>query len=114
MPLLRTPFHLSYILYLSSYSPALARCYLRIATWLCRISGVHPSFLLHPLDFASPEDATELAFFPGMRLSLAHKMEIVGSAIQILHKSFEILPLGMHVHRAAEVLEAAGAEVTSC
>jgi peptidoglycan/xylan/chitin deacetylase (PgdA/CDA1 family) len=105
MPIVRTPFHLSYLLYLSRYSPVLARFYLRAATLLCRFSGVQPSFLLHPLDFASPEDATELAFFPGMRLSLDHKLEVANNAIHILQKSFEILPVGMHVRHSEKHLQ---------
>ena len=51
MPVFRVPFHLSYILYLSAFSPALALVYFRMALMLCRATGTPPSLLLHPLDF---------------------------------------------------------------
>src|SRR5438067_23563 len=70
MPLFRTPFHLSYLVWLFGYSERLARTYLQIALDLCRLSGTAPSFLLHPLDFLGPREAPELAFFPGMKISL--------------------------------------------
>ncbi|HEY6563250.1 MAG TPA: polysaccharide deacetylase family protein, partial [Pirellulaceae bacterium] len=51
IPLLRIPFHLSYLLYLGQWSRGLALAYFRNAVRWCRIWGVEPSFLLHPLDF---------------------------------------------------------------
>ena len=98
-PIFRTPFHLSYLLYLSSFSTTLSETYLRLALLLCRLRGVEPSFLLHSLDFAAPEDAPELKFFPGMNLSLEHKLAVADSTIRILRRSFELLPVGAHVAR---------------
>ncbi len=34
---------------------------------MCRLRGVEPSVLLHPLDFLGANDIDSLAFFPGMR-----------------------------------------------
>src|SRR5690606_10638131 len=51
MPLFRLPFHATYILYLAQYSVRAARAYLHTAIRLCRLRGVAPSLLLHPLDF---------------------------------------------------------------
>ena len=67
IPVIKTPFHMSYLIYLSRFSRPLMRSYLRArALALCRRAGVEPSFLLHPLDVLGPEQAPQLAFFPGM------------------------------------------------
>ncbi len=66
IPGLKTPFHLSYLLYLSRFSESLMERYLDLALAACRAAGFGPSFLLHPLDFLGSEDAPGLAFFPGM------------------------------------------------
>ena len=50
MPVLKAPFHLSYLLYMARVSERLMMSYLRTALAVCRASGVEPSFLLHPLD----------------------------------------------------------------
>jgi hypothetical protein len=46
MPLLRTPIHLSYLLFLAQFSLPLARAYWGLALMLCRWTGVAPSLLL--------------------------------------------------------------------
>jgi len=93
VPLIRTPFHLSYLIYLSAYSERLARAYLRLALTLCRASGVEPSFLLHPLDFLGPDEAPELGFFPGMRVSLQRKLDLADFALASIAESFRIVTL---------------------
>ena len=109
IPILRTPFHLSYLLYLSSYSKKLSETYLKLAVLLCRLRGVQPSFLLHSLDFAAPEDAPELAFFPGIKLSLEHKLAVADSTIRILSNAFELVPMGPHVSHLRAALRPATA-----
>ena len=94
MPLLRLPIHLSYILYIGLFSPRLALSYLRFALWLCRRFGVSPSFLLHPLDFASLEDAPALQFFPAMSMPFDRKMRLVEQVLKMLRKNFVVLPMG--------------------
>ena len=108
IPFIRTPFHLSYLLFLSRYSPLLANSYLQIATTLCRITGVRPSFLLHSLDFAEPENAPELAFFPGMQLSLEHKLQVADSAIRILKRSFDLQSMERYTESWAQSRKRAG------
>jgi len=93
IPIVRTPFHLSYLVWLRSYSNAAARWYLRMALGLCRMSGVLPSFLLHPLDFLGPNEAHELRFFPGMSQSLETKLELAEFAIRSLAQRYRILPM---------------------
>jgi hypothetical protein len=94
MPIFRIPIHLSYILYLGLFSTRLALAYLRISLWLCRIFRISPSFLLHPLDFASIDDAPALKFFPAMAMPFHKKMKIAEAALRILRGNFEVLPMG--------------------
>ena len=93
MPCLRVPIHVSYLLYLSALSPALAKTYFRFALTLCRLCGTEPSILLHPLDFLGAEDCTALRFFPAMNLPAETKLEIVSDACDQLGSSFTIQPL---------------------
>jgi peptidoglycan/xylan/chitin deacetylase (PgdA/CDA1 family) len=99
MPVLRTPFHMSYLLYLARRSERLMTEYLRVAIRACRLSGVQPSFLLHPLDFLGAEHAPGLAFFPGMDLPGARKRELVRLALQILGASFRLVPMAEHARQ---------------
>jgi hypothetical protein len=101
MPLSKTPIHVSYLLYLSLLSPALALRYFRAALWLCRRTGVQPSLLLHPLDFLSQEDAPALSFFPAMRLPKEKKLAIVSAALRLLSEYFTVVPMRQHVQVVA-------------
>ncbi|MDE2573488.1 MAG: polysaccharide deacetylase family protein, partial [bacterium] len=87
MPILRVPIHVSYLLYLSAVSPALARRYFGFALALCRITNTEPSILLHPLDFLGGDDCPELAFFPAMNMRAKEKLEIVDFACNTLAES---------------------------
>ena len=49
-PVIKVPFHLSYLMYISRFSERLMVGYLRAALLACRLAGTQPSFLLHPLD----------------------------------------------------------------
>ncbi len=102
MPIFKTPFHLSYLLYLSMWSPALAALYLKVAIFLCRASGVQPSFLLHPLDFLGPEDDGDLAFFPGMGIPRERKLEQVVKVFEILSRHFRLVSMSEHARVAEE------------
>jgi hypothetical protein len=104
IPIVRTPFHLSYLIYLAAFSPVLARLYLKLALSLCKWAKVQPSFLLHPLDFLGPEEAAELAFFPGMQLTVAQKMDVVKMAFDELEGSFQVVSMQQHVTGAFESL----------
>jgi hypothetical protein len=96
LPLFKTPIHISYILYASSYSPALAKLYFRTALKLCRFVGVQPSILLHPLDFLGCDDVQELAFFPGMQMTGARKVKIVHELLTLLRAEFTVVPMKQH------------------
>ena len=96
MPIFKTPIHLSYILYASKYSEFLARAYFRFALLMCRISGVEPSILLHPLDFMGYDDTGDLAFFPGMDMRSDRKIRIVRTVIAELRKHYELCTMLEH------------------
>jgi hypothetical protein len=102
MPLLRVPFHASYVLYLASRSPALAIAYFRTAIGLCRAGGVQPSILLHPLDFLGADDGlSDLAFFPAMGMPRAAKLETLDRILAILTEHFEVVSMERHARALA-------------
>ena len=100
IPVIKTPFHMSYLIYLSRFSRGLMRRYLSAALGLCRRTGVNPSFLLHPLDILGPEHASELAFFPGMDLPAEHKRAIVSEILGRLSEQFTLVPMSSHATTA--------------
>jgi len=93
MPIFRVPFHMSYLLYLSRFSRPAAWAHFTTSLTMCRLGGVTPSFLLHPLDFLGCDKVKELAFFPGMDLPTARKIEFVDAGMERLKKMFEVVPL---------------------
>ncbi|MBV8199926.1 MAG: polysaccharide deacetylase family protein [Acidobacteria bacterium] len=96
LPVLRTPIHLSYLLYIGGFSPALARRYLRLALALCRQAGIGPSLLLHPLDFLGADEVPELAFFPAMRRPAEQKLREIGEHLAAFCQSFHVVSVGEH------------------
>lgn len=99
IPIVKTPFHLSYLLYLSRYSRSLMRLYLKTALTLCRLTRTEPSFLLHPLDLLGGEQVPTLAFFPGMDVSAARKIDVFKEVLGEIRKSFEPVTMGEHAKR---------------
>jgi peptidoglycan/xylan/chitin deacetylase (PgdA/CDA1 family) len=67
-PVVRTPMHLTYLMFLGAYSPAAARAYFRAALAACRVARLAPSVLLHPTDFLFAEDVPVMEFFKAMKL----------------------------------------------
>lgn len=100
MPLVRIPIHFSYLIYLSSYSAPAALLYFRTALTLCRLTGVQPSLLLHPLDFLGADDVQDLAFFPGMGLPHQRKLWLVGEALRLLTAQFTVVTMQEHAQWA--------------
>lgn len=96
MPLVRAPIHLSYLLYLHSFSPLLARTYWRMALAMCRATGLEPSILLHPLDFLGNDDGVGLEFFPAMNMPREEKLRCMASAIDLLRQQFQVVPMREH------------------
>ena len=100
MPCFKVPIHVSYLLYLDQFSRTLAMTYWRMALTMCRLAGVGPSLLLHPLDFMGADDDSDLAFFPAMGCGHARKVELVGKVIDSLTQHYNVVPMKDH---AAEV-----------
>ncbi len=100
VPGARTPFHLSYLMYLAGFSEAAMLGYLRAALALCRATGTEPSFLLHPLDLLAAADAPGLEFFPGMALGAARKRRLFVRVLGVLGEHFTLVPMAAHAERA--------------
>jgi peptidoglycan-N-acetylglucosamine deacetylase len=94
----KVPIHVSYVLHLARYSPALARLYVRAAVRACHATGIPPSILLHPVDFLGPDDAPDLAFSPGMRTPAKDKLAVVHAYLATLTQRFDVRPVGEHAH----------------
>jgi peptidoglycan/xylan/chitin deacetylase (PgdA/CDA1 family) len=117
IPWIKTPFHVSYLLYLRQFSHALARRYFRVALRLCRLSGVAPSLLLHPLDFLGRDDCPDLAFFPAMRLPSPPKVAFVREVLEDYARAFRVVSMGEHAAYVQEQpadLQARGVEACTC
>jgi hypothetical protein len=105
MPGLRVPFHLTYLLYLARVSEPLMRTYLRTALAACRLAGIGPSFLLHPLDLLSGDEVPELRFFPGMDLPSERKRALFVQVLTMLRDHFTLAPMGVHAAAIRERAE---------
>jgi hypothetical protein len=96
IPIVKVPFHLSYLLYLSSFSIGLMKLYLNFAILMCKITHTQPSFLLHPLDLIGGDQVPELAFFPGMNVSSEKKVKVFKTVIQKLAKNYQLVNMTAH------------------
>ncbi len=104
VPILRLPWHMSYLIYLAQYSESLAMSYLETALALCRLTRTEPSFLLHPLDFLGGDELDALHFFPGMSLPGAKKRELTARVLARLAAEYRLVSLATH----AETIVAGG------
>lgn len=93
MPIFKVPIHASYLLYLGKYSRSLARTYYWQALKLCRLLGVRPSLLLHPLDFLGREDDADMSFFPAMDQPAEKKIELLSDIMGMLLKDYEVVTM---------------------
>lgn len=95
-PGFRVPIHLSYVMYLAGFSTVLAQIYFNTALWTCRLFGVEPSILLHPLDFLGGEDVPRLQFFPSMGMTGEQKIAVVERCLDSLANLFNVGSVGEH------------------
>ena len=105
LPFFRIPFHFSYILHVAGFSVPLALMYFQSALTLCRMTGVQPSLLLHPLDFLGCDDLEGLDFFPAMNLTGETKALVVRKALTTLTKRFRVSTVKEHAlisHQSSE------------
>jgi len=93
IPILRVPFHLSYLIYLSGISPVLMKLYLSVAIFLCKITRTKPSYLLHPLDLIGGDKIKSLAFFPGMNIATEQKVKVFRYTLKKLKYNYKVLPM---------------------
>lgn len=91
MPILKLPFHLSYLIFINNISAGLMRIYLWISLTLCRITKTPISFLLHPLDLIGGDQITHLAFFPGMDIQSDKKIKVFTQVIRTLKRQYELV-----------------------
>jgi hypothetical protein len=103
MPIFKLPFHVSYILYISMFSSTLALTYFKTALGLCRLTGVQPSLLLHPLDFLGCDDVDGLSFFPAMKLPRTRKIWVVNEVLRLISAQYFVLTVRQHAREVPQV-----------
>jgi peptidoglycan/xylan/chitin deacetylase (PgdA/CDA1 family) len=96
VPIIKTPFHMSYLLYLSGFSGFLMLVYLNLAIFMCKITGTSPSFLLHPTDLVGSDKLQALSFFPGMNLASERKATVFEKVIKTLLRHFNVVNMSTH------------------
>lgn len=96
IPILRVPFHFSYLHYLANVSVAAMKTYLQTAITFCKITNTEPSFLLHPLDLIGGDLIPELKFFPGMELSSSYKTELFDIVMEKMTSNFNLVNMSEH------------------
>jgi hypothetical protein len=95
-PVLKVPFHLSYLHYIARWSVKTALGYLQLGLRACRITGTSPSFILHPLDLIGPAEAPQLGFFPGMSTGSEQKLRLFHRVLQAYSQHFSLVPMAVH------------------
>ena len=108
IPIFKIPFHVSYILYIASYSHSLALLYFKFAMRMCQLTNTQPSLLLHSLDFLGKDDVKELAFFPAMNVSKDKKLKLVSDVLSIYSEFYEVVPLREFAREAIAKLGSSG------
>ncbi|MEM7453124.1 MAG: polysaccharide deacetylase family protein [Planctomycetota bacterium] len=102
MPFSRAPIHASYLLYLSGISRRLARLYFKKAMFMCSMTGITPSMLLHPLDFLGSEDAPDLGFLPAMDQPAITKIELLQECLSMMTSRFDVGTMKRHADAVRE------------
>jgi peptidoglycan/xylan/chitin deacetylase (PgdA/CDA1 family) len=102
IPILKIPFHLSYLVYLSGVSNMLMKAYLNMAITFCKITRTQPSYLLHPLDLIGGDKIEALAFFPGMNLNSDKKVKVFKYVIKKMQKNFDLVNMSEFAKSVSE------------
>ena len=95
-PVLKVPFHLSYLHYIGRWSQRVALGYLQAGLVACKVTDTSPSFILHPLDLVGAEVAPELAFFPGMTQSGGRKLQFFHRVLQVYRRNLSLVTMSAH------------------
>jgi hypothetical protein len=101
MPVAKIPIHVSYVIHAHQVNPRLATAYVEASLRACRLAGVGPSILLHPLDILDAKDAPGLEFFPGMALPAGEKQRVLDHVLARLSRDFDVVGTGEHARRLA-------------
>jgi len=96
IPILRVPFHFSYLHYLANIHVSVMKAYLQTAVTFCKLTKTEPSFLLHPLDLIGGDLIPELKFFPGMELSSNYKTELFDIIMEKMTSNFNLINMSKH------------------
>ena len=96
IPIIKTPFHMSYLLFLGRFSVFIMLLYLKIALTMCRLTRTEPSFVIHPTDLLGGDQVPGMRFFPGMDLSAHRKLEIFKRVIRELSRHFTLVNMRFH------------------
>ena len=96
IPILRVPFHFSYLHYLANINVSVMKAYLQTAISFCKLTNTEPSFLLHPLDLIGGDLIPELKFFPGMELSSSYKTELFDIIMEKMTDNFNLVDMSQH------------------
>jgi peptidoglycan-N-acetylglucosamine deacetylase len=100
-PIVKVPFHLSYLIYLSRFSSNLMEKYLKVVVMLCELTGTPVSFLLHPLDVLGGDEIDALKFFPGMDVSGEMKCKNFQIVLKILSRHFNLVSMSRYAENVA-------------
>ncbi|MEP6947576.1 MAG: polysaccharide deacetylase family protein [Acidobacteriota bacterium] len=106
LPIIKTPIHASYVLYLATFSPLMAKVYWRTAMAMCSVAGLGPSLLIHPLDLLCEVDAPVLRFFPGMGLPIECKLEFLSWILDEFAARFNVVNMIDHANSVRNRLSA--------
>ena len=90
IPIIKIPFHLSYLIYLSTISLTIMKLYLNLAIMMCKLTRTPINFLLHPLDIIGGDKIQQLAFFPGMNIDSERKVLVFKEVLNRLKKSYKV------------------------
>ncbi len=94
IPIIRAPFHFSYLHWLAQFGDWVADAYFRTALTTCRLRRIEPSLLLHPLDFLGSDDVSALSFFPAMQQTGDAKMRRIERWLGRFAAEFDVFPMG--------------------
>lgn len=101
-PVLRSPVHLSYLIYLYRFNIKLLDAYVYSAIFFFRLFNVPVSFLLHPLDFLGGDSVKSLSFFPGMDLNTGEKLDVVRHVLLLLKEQFEVFDMNTYYEKCVD------------
>jgi peptidoglycan-N-acetylglucosamine deacetylase len=104
LPWLKIPVHFSYVMYLATFSPFLARIYFHNALRFCKMNRVEPSLLLHPLDFLGSDDLPDMSYFPGMAIKSDKKLTLLREFLASVAQRFDVVTMLAHAQAAEKRL----------